>query len=204
MADSKPEPSFGWLVFGKAISDTVQFLRYTARDIALGAISLLLGGVLAYLFVGKADTVREFVFIGAFTFAPAGIVMFAVFLWHLWLAPAALAYEAVKVASLRTVSDVPFKIPERKINWSIWKKLDTFTVAEMASILAKRDPAAGSSSNEEYSFKQLLLQDIWQSKLPVFERVTNSSGGPADETQVLRTAAIKWADKNGFDVSHIK
>jgi hypothetical protein len=104
MAEKPAEPTFARLVFGRAVSDTARFLGYTRRDLVLGTIGLILGAVCAYKFVGKADTMSELAYIVAFTLAPGGLILFAVFGWHLWLAPSVLAYEA---ATARTITVRP-------------------------------------------------------------------------------------------------
>ncbi|HJW40454.1 MAG TPA: hypothetical protein VJ476_04395 [Rhizomicrobium sp.] len=204
MTGAKQDPSFGWLVFRKAVSDTIQFLEYTTRDIVLGAITLIMGGALAYFFVGRADTVKEFAFIAAFTLAPAGIVMSFVFLWHLWLAPAAIAYEAAKTMS-QAVARSPAAAEVRKpqVNWAIWKHLNEYTVQEFSSILAQRDPEAGGGSNEEFTFRRLMVQDIDDDNLEFEKRKLDSLGKTSQSTVLNRNEAMKWAKKHGFNVSHI-
>jgi hypothetical protein len=203
------EPSFGRLVFGKALSDTGQFLKYTKRDAMLGVFSLALGGTLAYVFVGKADTLKEFAFIAAFTFAPAGIVMIAVFIWHLWLAPSALAYEAAKasVGNSKPDSVVPKK---EQVNWAPWKQRSQYSLYEFAKILAKTDPAAQRLSTEGSSFLRLLLEEVQNRKLAALPTFRPDIWGeqhlsnPDYETEVQRVAAITWAESKNFDVTHIK
>lgn len=210
MEDTIRNNSFGRLVFGRAISDTARFFKYTRRDLILGAITVLLGGTLAYLFVGKADTMKELAFIAAFTLAPAGILMIAVFAWHLWLAPAAIAYEAALKALMRdnppSTADATPKPPT--VNWEIWKHRSALNLVEFAAILAKTNPASSVSPLEKDEFLRLIKEDAMASKLPVWrDRYAEGHEQPdlwPANFDVTKADAMKWAEAKGFDVSHIK
>jgi len=200
------EPSFGRLVFGRALADTGRFLGYTKRDIILGGITLALGGFLAYVFVGKADTLKEFAFIAAFTFAPAGIVMIAIFVWHLWLAPSVLAYEAVRSAAALSTTAPKQISTAPTVNWAIWKQRSQYNLAELSSILAKEDPH-GMSSHSATAFLDLLKEEVMGRKLAT---IKDSEAGPYQTADLWPTyyslpkdAALKWAADKGFDLSHI-
>jgi hypothetical protein len=93
MDEKETHPSFSRLVFGRAVADTVEFFGYTRRDAVLAAISVPLGFGMAFRFIGKADTMNEFILWVLVTVAPFGIVLLTIFAWHLWLAPSVLAYE---------------------------------------------------------------------------------------------------------------
>ena len=200
------EPSFGRLVFGKALSDTGQFLKYTRRDLIIGCVTMVLGILLAYLVVGKTDTMKEIVFFTAFTLAPAGAVMFAIFIWHLWLAPSALAYEAARSAVARATAVPNETWTTSLIDWAIWRQRDRYNLVELSSILAKEDPNGISSSNAS-AFLDLLKENTMSHKLTV---IKDSEAGPYQTADtwptyfsVPKNAALKWAADKEFDLSHI-
>jgi len=98
----------------------------------------------------------------AFTLAPAGIIMFAVFSWHLWLSPAALAYESAKAAMAVAIS--PTIVPQPKYgestrtDWAPWKLMPAFQIEQLAKIIALDDPANyGELTTAAYSYRQLIF-----------------------------------------------
>ncbi|MBL6854434.1 MAG: hypothetical protein ISS15_03040 [Alphaproteobacteria bacterium] len=215
MGEGKSEgPSFSGLVFGRAVKDTATFLGYTRRDLIIGAIALILGAGCAYLFVGRADTMNELALIVAFTLAPAGLILFAVFIWHLWLAPSVLAYEAAQEAFKRppVAAPVPVAMPPLRpaapaFNFSLWKRRQTYTVFELSELLA----AAGRSDTEtpvKSGDALLLILEAMKLKTLkyVIEYRENYTGdryeiAPHGDTVMNKAEAINWANANGFDTS---
>lgn len=210
MAEAKEPLSFGRLVFGKAVSDTIGFLRYTTRDLILGAVTLALGAGLAYVFVGKADTMKELVFVAAFTFAPAGIVLISVFVWHLWLAPAALAYEAFQKTIPEPRPNIASRLPGPKpsTNWAAWKARATYTLAEFGAILAREDPGLEIETPGRESFTRLLAEAARTGQLVIRTGPYYDTGDSPDiypnHFIIEKQPALTWAKGKGFDVSHVE
>lgn len=206
---SKVESSFSAMVFNRAVKDTVHFFGYTIRDIVLGGVTLSLGALFAYVFIGKADTMREIVLIGAFTLAPAGIILCAIFLWHLWLAPVALAYDALREAHSQAVH-VSTQKPQPKskpspspVNWTIWRQRAKYSVAELAAILAKDDPVGMGMSHEQSAYLRLLIEEL-ETERKAHARPSVLTPPVSRDTEIDRDAAIEWAKRKKFDVSHIE
>lgn len=195
------EPSFSRLVFGKAVSDTARFLAYTKRDLIFGVITVALGAGLAWYFVGKADTMKEMVFFAAFTVAPAGIVMIAVFIWHLWLAPAALAYEVYKGGSASAVG------PDPEVNLTPMRLRAVWDVPSFAEVLRAVDPKARTPGHR-FSYKVTILDALKHRGLKYIRvashRVQGGYYPPSDSSEIAKEDAIEWAEKNGFDMSKVK
>ena len=209
MADSESSPaSFSRQVLSKAWFSTWKFFEDMGRDAALFTISVVGGGIVYYTLHGLPAELEQIVEALIFTVGPVVVLWLLLFTWHLWLSPAALLYEQAKslTAQKRSPGNARLvsAIAPKPVNWSVWKKLDTYTLAELASILAKRDPGGSGGSSEEHAFKQLLSQETYQDRLPIATRETDFKGETTDGSQVLREEAIKWADAQGFDLSHIK
>ena len=193
--------SFSRAVFGRAVADTWQFFEYKPRDFILFLVTLLLGAACAYVFIGKLETKNELVLSGAFTLAPSAIVIAAVFLWHLWLAPAAVAYDAA-MAALAEVAASKIAPPPEPVNWAIWKKRSYYTVAEFSAILANQDPVGNfAPSSDRTALVQLMLE--WLRRITPRGAI-NEIGSPSLQSAIAREDAIKWADEIGFSVDHIK
>lgn len=215
--DTSKGPSFSRLVFGRAIRDTFRFLGYTRRDLVLGAIALILGAMCAYVFVGKANTMSELASIAAFTLAPGGMILFSVFVWHLWLAPNVLAYEAAHAALRRAPAIVGDQYsalaapPKPAVNWAIWKQRDQYNLVELASLLAKADPAVpkkkGEGNAEAEGYLRLLKEDSITRKLSTLmdsraEHYYKPDHWPT-YFRVKKEVALEWAQSRNFDLSHI-
>ncbi|GAA0546203.1 hypothetical protein FHS83_000725 [Rhizomicrobium palustre] len=204
-------PSFGRSVLGKAFSDTKLFFRYTMRDAILAITTLALGVWFAYTFIGKTDTVKEIAFMAAFTFAPLFIVALTIFIWHLWLAPAAITYEAMKsVQQAIDGANIASAAKEHSINWAPWKYRSKFTIYEFAKILAKTDPASQAMSMEGSAFARLILEDVNNRALPYIQEYDAGYGGTkyrvktSYDTSVKREDALQWAAAKDFSTEHIR
>jgi hypothetical protein len=87
-------PSFGWLVFARAFTNTRRFFWRFAVDAPVTALSLAVGSALFGRYIGWEVVRQEWLIFVAFVLAPGGLFVVLTFLWNLWLAPSALAYEA--------------------------------------------------------------------------------------------------------------
>ncbi len=147
--------------------------------------------------------------------APAVAIWVLLFIWHLWLAPSALVYEALKEAqSFAKGPPLPAEVLKREkpINWAIWKQRPTFTLKEFANILARAEPTSNLGT-EATAFVRLIGDDIAQKVLACQFTQTKYSGytmgnfPPAQYPHMYKLqkeAAIKWAKSKNFDVSSIK
>jgi hypothetical protein len=97
------------------------------------------------------------------------------------------------------------------VNWAIWKEMPTYTIAQLAAILAKLDPMALRSSPDKEAYEILLLQELKAKRLIHIREMKGSPYGsgeypkPIDRTTpIKREDAIAWAESKGYDVSHIK
>jgi hypothetical protein len=213
MADDQ-EPSFGWLVLRKAVADTKEFFGSTTRDVAMGAFLAVLGFANYWRRYGLPAVRDEFLSAFYSTFEPLLIVVAMVFVWHLWLAPAAIAYEAARTAFKQrntTSKQPPQPKTQPPVKWAIWKQMERYKAQEFAAILAKNDPASSMSSTEQEAFLRLIIEQMRTKALSYVRRYSQDylSGGteeidPNEFTEIKRIDAIKWAQSRDFDVSHIK
>lgn len=199
--------SFGWHVWDRAISETIRFFGYKVRDIVLGVTTFTLGLGLAIYFVGKVDTMKEIGFMAVFTFAPAGFLLFAVFLWNLWLAPSALTYTTAVAALERAALAQPSAKPEKlksSINWAVWRQRAKYTLYEFAAILANEDPASGQMNNETSAFASLLIESVKEKKLNAARIEWDLAGEVGGLTEIMKPDALAWARYRDFSVRHIE
>jgi hypothetical protein len=207
-------PSFGRLVFGRALSETWHLFNSKLKDALYVVLSIIVGFPLYALFWGLPNgmprAMTDVIPIVMFSFVPLGIFVACVFLWNLWLAPIALAYEATKENSL---SDSPLLLAKKVVrpNWAIWKHMQEYSVRQFAAILANNDPMSAMVTSELATFQQLILEEIETEKLAYIpEYQTNPHSGtrhvkPIDErTKIRKEAAIQWAESKSFNVAHIK
>src|ERR1051325_830687 len=173
MGEGSTAPSFSRQVFGYAVSHTRRALASKTRDAAWALPLALLGFAIYYFRFGWPAMSHQFVDALYTTIAPIIIAVAGVFLWHLWLAPAALAYEAARAARPTVAPTVAQQQSPRpqQINWAIWKRLQRYRLTDFASILAKRDPLLNSATTEELAFSKLLLQDANERKLNLASRI---------------------------------
>jgi hypothetical protein len=138
---------------------------------------------------------------------PEGGPSLLLFIFHLWLAPSALIYEAAKSLSAGRAPTPP--PPTKPINWLVWRQRQRYEVQEFAAILARNDPVSALLPNEQASFQKLILEQLKTNKLSYIEGYgENYSGryelGIDEFTEIEKDVAIKWAEARGFDVSHVK
>jgi len=146
--------------------------------------------------------------------APAVVLWFFLFVWHLWLAPAALAYEAIKAIPPPSPPEKPARaVPEKKdppINWIVWKQMPSYTLKEFAAILAKDEPSSMKTPYEQAAFFKLIMSEAESGKLPYIREMLEGYGRPIEraldaDSRIWREDAIKWADAHdGCDVSQIR
>jgi hypothetical protein len=207
------DPSFPRLVFLKALKNTVAVFRSRLRDAAYVFLSLVTGGAIYYAIWGLPRAMSEALPIVIFSFAPLGIFVFCVFLWHLAIAPAELLYETIK-ESTPVPSSAPAASPARvkpAVMWSIWKQMDDYTLKQFAAILARDDPIDMSYPHDQAAYLKLLDSDVRSGKLPYIKEILRNFHDDPYEREInekphIRKAdAIKWADAHeGFDVIHIR
>ena len=179
-------------------------------DALVGVPSALVGGAIFLVFYSWNAMTKEIFTFVAFVLAPAGIFFVCAFLWNLFLASDELLYESIKSVQVR-VAGGPSRADLPVVNWSIWKQMPKFTVAEFAAILARRDPAVSRSNSEQQGYLRLIFEDIQAEKLRYvveyrerpytderYERALD------EDSSLLREIALKWAHEKGIDVSHIE
>jgi len=202
------QKSFGQLVLARTWWNSWEFFGSVRHDVSIGVISVI--------FTIYHQTTKQHPFTlwdvgaGVVTLLLPFVVVWALlFLWHFWLAPSALAYEAMKEAqtSKPTMSAPQRQMPQLPAtNWAIWKQMDAYSLFEFAAILAKQNPEDQSRNKEEMSFLKLLEQDARANKLKLSKRVRSSaySDDISHYSEISRADAIAWADMRRFDVGHIK
>ena len=146
--------------------------------------------------------------------APVVLLWLLLFVWHLWLAPAALAYETAREAVIAKRSDgnasavrAPSMPRVKPINWAVWKERQSYNLIELAAILGQIDPSNVNEEKTDKAYLKLLQEDAMNRKLPVKgDRNAESYQMPdlwPSYFTVAKTDAIKWAADKHFDLSHI-
>lgn len=97
----EPEKSFGRLVLARAWFAAWAFFESKTKDAVLFVSFLVVGGVAYYCLFGLPATKDQIVPVLIFTVGPMVALWLLLFVWHLWLAPAALAYQAAREALAR-------------------------------------------------------------------------------------------------------
>ena len=179
---------------------------------------LLCGGrmVVIQRFMGWPDTWKDAMDNLIHIAAPAVAIWVLLFIWHLWLAPSALVYEALKEAqSFAKGPPLPAEVLKREkpINWAIWKQRPTFTLKEFADVLRacgtyqqfgnRSDRFCSTDTGDDIAQKVLACQ-FTQTK---YSGYTMGNFPPAQYPHMYKLqkeAAIKWAKSKNFDVSSIK
>lgn len=211
---AEDQESFGRLVVNRAASLTVKFFETKLYDAGYLVMSLVIGCALYYLKWGLPRAMSEALPIVMFSFAPLGIFVACVFIWNLWLAPSTLAYEANRAVIAHAAAAAALAVvpdPGKSIDWRIWKQRSRYTVAELAAILARYDPAISRFTPEVAAYQRLILEEIREHKLQyIHESRTDALTGsvcpmPIDHrTPVLRDNALNWARTKKFEVSHVQ
>jgi hypothetical protein len=99
MAEVEQELTFGRQVFRRAWSSAWAFFGSWQRDAGLFVFFTVVGGVPYYWRHGWPDTWSDTLDAVLSVAAPAIVLWLLLFVWHLWLAPSAIAYEAAKARS---------------------------------------------------------------------------------------------------------
>ncbi len=195
-----------WKTARAHVGQSVGILAIVTIFTLLGTVAAK-GGSAAW---GEAQT--YLVAIGAN--AAAILLMFG---WNLWLAPYELVMEeigtirdAIKTAPLGASPVPPPPRPKPEINWEIWRQMPQYTALEFAAILARKDPVAGTLTNDVASYLRLIQSDMESKKLPYIPVIKHSYtddyvAAVNEHTPVKREEAIKWAKEKGagFSVDHI-
>lgn len=165
-------PEFGKLVFGRTITNTRKFFASILRDIVLGTACLFIGSGLFWYFRGLPNAMEQAVSVVAFTLAPFGALLVAVFFWNLWLAPCELAYQAME-QKWRMNGPALCAAP----NWAIWKHREAYTISEFAALLNNSDPESRSFPPSRYAYVKLLRTNESKSAGRGIVRSRNGPGG---------------------------
>lgn len=204
------EPSFGWLVFRRAWFGALGFFESWRRDLLAASVSFAVGESIYYRTHGLPATWADGVDNLIHLLAPVVVLWALLFVWHLWLAPSALAYEAArKAAAAAPVAPIGSEQTRRPrvINWAIWKQRDKFTLSEFASVLAKVDPSKPGNDADRDAMLKLIQEDAMARKFPLIkDRLAGAYCQPdlyPLDFSIKKEDAIKWASQRGFDVSHI-
>jgi hypothetical protein len=202
---SEQIPSFGVLVFWKTFENTKRFFASIRHDILLSVVCLSIGFGLFWYFRGMPNAMEQAVSAIAFTLAPFVVLLIAVFLWNLWLAPCELAYKAVQQKP--EINDPVSCVPP---NWAIWKQREAYTISEFAALLNNSDPGSRNFPPSKYAYVKLLKEHADQHKLKYIDEFGyNDNAGqrfprPIDnDTKIKKEDAIKWAVSMNFDISKI-
>jgi hypothetical protein len=133
------KPSFGRLVIKRAWFSAWEFFDSWKRDTVLACASIVVGEVSYYRQHGLPATVLDLVYNALHLVAPLAIVWGILFLWHFWLAPYALVYEAAR-ASAAKPSTVTAPQPQKKKTLrealGAWAHVDRFKVSDAACLWA--------------------------------------------------------------------
>lgn len=217
---AQKEKTFGQVVLGRAWWSSWRFFEDVWNDLRVGAVAILLTIYQHYQAHGFSVSLEDG-WSAVVTFLIPFVAVWALlFVWHLWLAPAALAYEAAKEASEAAKArptppaqrnNEPQAPTHKPINWSIWKQMDTYSVRQFAAILANEDPASGISSTETSAFLKIIRDDIDAGRLPYIKEYGISFEGRRfeksvnNDTEIKKAHAIAWADAHdNFNVSRVR
>ncbi len=219
MADEQNDSSFGRQVFDRAWFGAWNFFGSRMRDIAIFGASLVFSGLLTWFLFDLNETWAQVMSVLIFTVAPAVAIWLLLFLWHFWLAPSAIAYEAARKAYAQNPEQKNRNFSVRigagpPVNWAIWKQRNSISLMEFAAILAKNDPGTipdnpeNTRPGDERNFLRLLQEEAGRNAIPTrpnqyAERFYTPALYPG-YFDVQRADAIKWAEAKGFDVAHFK
>ncbi len=101
-------------------------------------------------------------------------------------------------------------LPDEKIDWNLWKQMDKYTARELPRILAKIEPTDSQISDRAKAIQRLLFEHLKEKKIPYIEtyfemdRGTRMEKPVSFDTEIKRPDALKWAETNSIDISHIK
>src|SRR5438552_2885117 len=181
------EPSFSKQVLSRAWFAAWQFFESKTRDAILFVFLFGSGAVAYYQLFGWPATKEQVVPVLIFTVGPIVGLWVLLFLWHMWLAPAALAYEAAKeTAQARNEAALPRRVAarqEKPVNWLPWKQMDHYTIRDFAAILSKEDPVSIGSSHEKQAWFNLLIDEARRGKLPHIPEAVGGGGASGIQRQ---------------------
>lgn len=197
------ESSFGSLVFGHAVSETWKFFKSAPRDIAMVVLSIVIGFGAFWYLKGLPVALDQLLSVLLFTTLPFTMFVVSVFLWNMWLAPAALSYE-----HYRRGGAPQLPLATGKIDWAPWRLRQEYTLSEFARILARLDPTSSDSDANSRTYFELLKEAMNKKELKYTpsERAgyfENSRGAVTGAAKINRANAITWAKEKKLNVSHI-
>jgi hypothetical protein len=205
MVGSK-EPSFGWVVLKRAGGDTLGFLRHLWVGVALVGGSLATGSLLFGGLIGWSTVKQEWIIFIAFTLAPAGLFVFAAFLWNLSIAGEKLIYEAIgSIQSAAPSQEQEENTPP--VSLRAYQIQSLWDVMDLASILSALDDSSLSYATKYISWKRTILDAMNADKLKYIAQRIEGRGGyyrPSDGTKIRKADAIEWAEGIKFDMSQLK
>lgn len=197
------ERSFESKVIRRAWFAAWRFFEATPRKAIVYLVLVAVGAVAYYVLHGVPATKEQLVPVFYFTIGPLMALWALLFIWHLWLAPAGLAYEAARQAEEAIRVSRPPPIPA--VDWAPWKLRINYTLPELAAILAKEDPNSQETSKRA-GYLNLVVEaaDAGNIFPLMLEPHANPYATvPPGSYIVSREGALRWAQANGFDVSHI-
>jgi len=211
MASGDETLTFGQQVGRRAWFSAWAFFESRTRDAVLFTVIVAIGGGTYYKLYGWPAAWEQIVSILIFTVGPIVALWLLLFLWHLWLAPTALAYEAAREAvQFTSLPDDYVPLSTRPaVNWAPWQRRTKYNLLELASILAKVEPSGSTGSDsEEASYLELLKEETTTGRLR-FQRNRRAEDYYQPDVwptffDVEKVDAMKWAESKGFDLSHIQ
>lgn len=199
--------SFARLVINRAWFSAWAFFESKVRDAILFAVLFATGGGAYYRLYGWPAAKEQIVPVIIFTVGPMVALWMVLFIWYLWLAPSALAYEAAMARPSTSSSNVPPPVLEKQINWAVWKQRSAYSLIEFSSILAKELPTGSTEEASSAAFLKLLQEDAMNRRLPIVKDRNAESYFQPDTWpayfSVKRADALSWANDKGFDVTHV-
>jgi hypothetical protein len=207
------EPSFGWLVIVRAWQGTLETFETTWRAIVLAIVLAIVSLGVQFGHSGKDAMMADVGTTIWQTLLPIAVVGGIILFWNLWLAPAALAFEAAQkalaAAQAPASASVPMAPPEPPINWAIWKHRSEYNMYEFAKILAKTEPADSTLSREAAAYLRLVREEVDNKRLKYIPRYAMGFESryevSVDEySEIPRADALAWAKAKGFDVSVVE
>ncbi len=207
--DEHQEPSFGRQVVRRAWFASWKFFEDRRHDIGLGFLGVLLAAYQRFTIRGISTSLPDLGMDCVSILAPFVVMWALLFVWHFWLAPSAMVYDASRrVAESIAEASRPQK-ESRPINWAPWKHRTHYTLYEFAKILSKTDPAAQALNTEGSSYLRLLIEAM---KNRAIKYVPLSNEPPLERylkytdanNRGERDDLLWWAESKGFPTDHIK
>lgn len=205
-------PSFTGLVIGYAVSHTFRIFRSKIYDALYVLFSCIVGVPLFIWLWGMPDAVREGAALILFAFAPLGVFTASVFIWHLWLAPAALAYEGASSVFVSMRPQIQSEMRPAPPDYHTWKQYELWSTDAFACLLDDIDPAGTGRTRRSISICGLIIDAMRQNQISYIKRYKSdywsddgaSEVRPDGQSQIPRLAALSWAETHGYDVEKLK